>query len=68
MIDSSIAELVKQRSMLVVLIAACSTAQSAFEASEGAVDDRLLSELSTMIDLSEAELAKLSQRIEASLN
>jgi hypothetical protein len=68
MIDSSIAELVKQRSMLVVLIAACSTAQSAFQASEDAVDNRLLSELSTMIDLSEVELAKLSQRIEASLN
>ncbi len=68
MIDSSIAELVKQRSMLVVLIAACSTARSAFEAAEHAVGDQLLSELSTMIDLSEAELAKLSQRIEASLN
>jgi hypothetical protein len=68
MIDSSIAQLVKQRSMLVVLVAACSTARSAFEDSDHAVDDRWLNELSTVIDLSEAKLANLSQRIEASLN
>jgi hypothetical protein len=68
MTESSISQLVKQRSMLVILIAACTTARTAFEAADNAVDAQLLLDLSTMIERSEAELEKLSGKIEASLN
>jgi hypothetical protein len=68
MTDPSISQLVKQRSMLVILIAACTTARTAFEAADNAVDAQLLRDLSTMIERSETELEKLSGKIEASLN
>jgi hypothetical protein len=68
MTDPSIAQLVKQRSMLVILIAACTTARTAFEAADNAVDTQLLLDLSKMIERSEAELQRLSGKIEASLN
>ena len=54
----------KQRSMLVILIAACSTARTAFEAAENAVDRDLLADLSTMIERSELELVKLNRQIQ----
>lgn len=57
------AGLLKQRSMLVILIAACSTARTAFEAADNAVDGDLLADLSKMIERSEGELEKLNQRI-----
>lgn len=66
--DVSIVEMVKQRSMLTILIAACTTARTAFEAADNSVDGQLLADLSTMIARTETELAKLSLRIEASLN
>jgi hypothetical protein len=66
MSDASISQLVKQRSMLVILIAACTTARTAFEAADNAVDAQLLLDLSTMIERSEAELERLSGKIEAS--
>jgi hypothetical protein len=68
MSEPSVAELVKQRSMLVILIAACSTARTAFEAADNAVDSRLVADLSTMIERSEAELEKLGERITASVS
>ena len=37
--------LLKQRSMLVILIAACSTARTAFEAADNAIDATLLTDL-----------------------
>ena len=43
--DPSISEMVKQRSMLVILIAACQTARTAFEAADSVVDARLLVDL-----------------------
>jgi hypothetical protein len=49
--------------MLVILIAACSTARTAFEAADNAVDGDLLADLSKMIERSEGELEKLNQRI-----
>ena len=58
--------LLKQRSMLVILIAACSTARTAFEAADNAVDSALVADLSKMIERSEGELAKLNREIEAS--
>jgi len=58
--------LLKQRSMLVILIAACSTARTAFEAADNAVDGALLADLSKMIERSERELEKLNDRIQDS--
>ena len=66
--EASVMDLVKQRSMLVILIAACTTARTEFEGSGTTVDQRLLADLSTMIARSEAELGKLAQRLEAALN
>ena len=58
--------LLKQRSMLVILIAACSTARTAFEAADNAVDGALLADLSKMIERSERELEKLNEQIQDS--
>jgi len=66
--DHSIAELVKQRSMLVILIAACTTARTAFEAADNAIDAQLVVDLSRMIERSEAELEKLTDKIAGSGN
>jgi len=66
--DDSIAELVKQRSMLVILIAACTTARTAFEAADNAVDAQLVVDLSRMIERSEAELKRLADKIARSGN
>ena len=59
-----IAELVQQRSMLVILISACTTARTAFEAADNAIDEELRADLEKMIARSEAELAKLSKQID----
>ena len=59
----TVAELVQQRSMLVILIAACRTAQTAFEATANVVDEELLADLSKMIERSERELKKLADEI-----
>jgi hypothetical protein len=59
----SIAELVQQRSMLVILIAACSTARTAFEAADNVVDAQLCADLNRMIERSESELEKLNAAI-----
>lgn len=58
-------DLVQQRSMLMILIAACSTARTAFEAADNALDKQLLEDLETMIDRSEQELEKLNRQIAA---
>ena len=58
-------DLRQQRSMLMILIGACSTARTAFEAADNVVDRQLLEDLETMIDRSEQELEKLNQRIAA---
>jgi hypothetical protein len=58
--------LLKQRSMLVILIDACSTARTTFEAADNAIDASLLNDLSTMIDRSERKLVKLNQEIQES--
>jgi hypothetical protein len=57
--------LVQQRSMLMILIAACSTARRAFEAADNAIDKQLLDDLVAMMDRSEQELEKLNQQIAA---
>jgi hypothetical protein len=63
--DLPMTDLVKQRSMLMILIGACSTARTAFEAADNVVDAQLLADLDTMIGRSERELEKLSQQIES---
>lgn len=56
-------DLVQQRSMLLILIAACNTARTAFEAADNAVDAELLADLTRMIERSEGELERLSRRL-----
>jgi hypothetical protein len=58
-----VTDLVQQRSMLVILLAACTAAQTAFEAADNEIDSELREELDRMIERSEAELAKLNRRI-----
>ena len=61
--SGSITELVRQRSMLVILIAACTSARTAFEAADNVVDAQLCADLSRMIERSESELQKLDVAI-----
>jgi hypothetical protein len=65
MSESSRNDPVSQRSMLIILIAACKTAQTAFEAADNVVDRTLLHDLSSMIERSEAELQKLTEALGA---
>ena len=58
-------DLLQQRSMLMILIAACSTARTAFEAADNIIDTQLLEDLGKMIARSEQELEKLNARIAA---
>jgi hypothetical protein len=58
--------LLKQRGMLMILIAACTTARTAFEAADNIVDGQLLVDLNAMIKRSQGELESLNERIEAS--
>lgn len=55
--------LIQQRSMLIILIAACSTARTAFQAADNIIDKQLLDDLGTMIERSERELETLNQKI-----
>ena len=48
-----------------ILIAACSTARTAFEAADNVIDKQLLDDLVAMIDRSEQELERLNQQIAA---
>lgn len=57
-------DLVQQRSMLVILLAACTAAQTAFEAADNAIDTELRVDLDKMIDRTEAELVKLNRLID----
>jgi hypothetical protein len=58
-----VADLVQQRSMLVILLAACNAAQTAFHAADNEIDSELRADLSRMIERSKAELAKLDAAI-----
>ena len=61
---ADMADLVQHRSMLVILVAACKAAQTAFEAADNEIDAELRSDLTRMIDRSEAELEKLNRKID----
>ena len=67
MAERSVADRVQQRSMLIILIAACTSARTAFEAADNVVDADLLADLSKMIERSRSELEKLSEQIEGSV-
>ena len=58
-------DLVQQRSMLVILLAASRTAHTAFTAAHNPVDAELRSDLTTMIERTEAELVRLDHAIQA---
>jgi hypothetical protein len=62
-VSAATADLVSQRGMLVILIAACSAARTAFEAAENAIDAELCADLKRMIERSEAELKRLNRAI-----
>lgn len=61
--DALMSDLVQQRSMLLILIAACKTAQTAFQAARNPVDAGLLEDLDRMILRSEQELESLNDQI-----
>lgn len=64
----SVTELIRQRSMLVILIAACTSARTAFEAADNVVDAQLCADLNQMIERSEGELEKLNLVISQTVN
>ena len=47
-----------------ILVGACSTAETAFQAADNVVDTQLLTDLSTMIERSRGEIDKLTELIE----
>jgi hypothetical protein len=49
--------------MLMILVGACSTAVTAFQAADNEVDEKLLADLSRMIERSQGEIDKLTERI-----
>ena len=56
--------LLQQRSMLVILLSACTAAQTAFQAAHNAIDAELRADLAKMIARSERELTKLNLLID----
>jgi len=60
-----LAALTKARSLLLLLLATCKETQLALEAAANALDTDLTTDLKTMIERSEAELAALNAKIEA---
>ena len=66
--SGSVTELIRQRSMLVILIAACTSARTAFEAADNGVDAQLCADLNRMIERSEGELEKLNLAISQTAN
>jgi hypothetical protein len=59
-----VTDLVQQRSMLVILLAACTAALTAFEAADNAIDTELRDDIDKMITRTEAELVKLNRLID----
>ena len=59
------ATLTQARSMLVLLLATCNQTKIALEAAANALDTDLTSDLAAMIERTEAELAALTERIQA---
>jgi hypothetical protein len=62
-VSLSVTELVTQRSMLTIVIAACTSARAVFEDAGEVIDPQFREELDRMIELSAAELEKLNVAI-----
>jgi len=60
-----VADLKKARSMLLLLLATCKQTMLALEAAANVLDTDLLSDLTAMIERSEAELVSLQAKIDA---
>jgi uncharacterized paraquat-inducible protein A len=60
----TLVELRKARSMLILLLATCEQTLVALEAAGNELDTDLTSDLSAMVERSEAELARLKVKIE----
>jgi hypothetical protein len=56
-------DLIHQRSVLVILLASCTAARTAFDNGDNAIDDGLRGDLTKLIDRSETELTKLNSLI-----
>lgn len=59
------ATLTQARSMLILLLATCKQSEIALEAAANALDTDLTRDLGAMIERTEGELAKLTDRIQA---
>ncbi|HET7129408.1 MAG TPA: hypothetical protein VFJ93_10085 [Gaiellaceae bacterium] len=59
------ATLTQARSMLILLLATCKQSQVALEAAANALDTDLTRDLGAMIERTEGELARLTDRIQA---
>jgi|SwirhisoilCB3_FD_contig_31_12399401_length_554_multi_3_in_0_out_0_2 hypothetical protein len=57
--------LTQARSMLILLLATCKQSEIALEAAANALDTDLTRDLGAMIERTEGELAKLTDRIQA---
>lgn len=55
----------RQRSMLMILLGACKTALTTFEAADNSVDAGLVADLRRMIERTEGEIEALTARIDA---
>jgi hypothetical protein len=60
----SVPELVTRRSMLTIVIAACTSARSVFDDADDAIDPQFREDLGRMIERATSELAKLSAAID----
>jgi hypothetical protein len=59
----SVADLVTQRSMLTIVIAACTSARAVFEDADDVIDPHFRADLDRMIERSTSELEKLNVAI-----
>jgi hypothetical protein len=60
----SVPELVTRRSMLTIVIAACTSARSVFDEADDSIDPQFREDLVRMIERATSELAKLSAAID----
>jgi hypothetical protein len=62
-VSLSVAELVTQRSMLMIVIASCTSARATFEKADAVIDPQFREDLDRMIERSTSELEKLNAAI-----
>lgn len=58
--DTPVPDLAQHRSMLTILVSACSTARAAFEPADSGIDRELLADLTRVIDRAQALLEGLT--------